>query len=174
MPSLRPRLPTLLLLGVIITPGGVGAAADATTGNVRLSRDDRSSIETLACRAPHGVAADLIKASRAGTGARSIEVHVQCQPHTREVGAPALHDTTCNNAKGLWQCAAGRTALQIELPGRRRVAVIASGARPDRSDHHPVHTDGNAGDELPERNLRGVDREATAVQGCHALSRHLR
>lgn len=110
-------------LQVSIAPA---AEPSSSTQPVGLSSRDRTLIAQAACTEPGSSGADRVEGTRQ-RGARSIQVEVECRPHTTAHSVPVARHTTCDNAQGAWRCEPGKNALIVPLPNATTVPVLPEG-----------------------------------------------
>jgi hypothetical protein len=63
-------------------------------------------------------------------GSRSIQVTVECAPHTTVLSVPVARHVTCDNTQGAWRCDPGRDALLVPLPDQRTLPVLPEDVDP--------------------------------------------
>ena len=116
-----------LMIAAFLTLISVTATA-AQTFPLQLTELDRSTLERMACQAPHGVPAENIDGHAYGRGANAdaiVEVH--CASHGMFAGKPVHYVLQCSRDQGKWGCenewseilvTAGSEAIPVRVEGK--------------------------------------------------------
>ncbi len=114
-------------LALFVASYGMARAMEKPSAGARLSARDRSDVSATACGPVGTGEAERIDARVSPGSLRAMDVSVQCRAHRIEQSLPVVRLVRCSSSSGMWKCADGRDAIQLELPNAAKVLIVPNG-----------------------------------------------